>query len=174
MNPWKAQSWIEFYSNNEHIRIGLRMHYDRHINNFLKCILVHYVNWIRKNYQFPIRINVYIKNRSQIKALDSSSVSATFFGPFDRLQEPYIKVAVGDFNDWIKETDLFQAVCSVLSSLAHEFTHYYQWVNNFNLTEVQEERQANYFSRKIVYLYLDSCGYDYLENLQQSHLGNLI
>ena len=162
MNPWKSKKWVEFYSNKQVLKNGLRLHFYGDINKNLKVVFKDFAKWLRKEFEFPVRVNVYIKSDCFIKAKDGDLVSATFWGPFNRMNEPYIKIAAGDYCESVRNNDEFNAVCSTVSSLAHELTHYYQWLNDMCLSEVQEERQAVYYSKKIVYMYLDERGYDLL------------
>ena len=165
MNPWKCKEWQEFYCDKLFIRSSLRMPYCKEIDGKLKLFFNDFSKWLRKNYIFPIRVNVYLKSTCYIRAVDGENVSATFWGPFDRTAEPYIKIAAGDYNKLKTRYDEFNALCSSIASLAHELTHYFQWINDWDLTPEQEERQAEYYAEKIVYAYLDECGYDYLDSL---------
>lgn len=38
----------------------------------------------------------------------------------------------------------------IFGNIAHELTHYYQWINGLQYTEVGEERQAKRYATKIV------------------------
>ncbi|MGN0585733.1 MAG: hypothetical protein ACI4JF_00485 [Oscillospiraceae bacterium] len=105
---------------------------------------------------------MYIKNEYYIKAKDGDFVSATFWEPFDITSEPYIKIAAGDYDTLVQDSGKFGAVCSTIASLAHELTHYFQWLNDVCLPDAQAERQAVYYSKKMVYMYLDERGYDLL------------
>lgn len=165
MNPWTNKCWTNFYQYETTLRSGLRLRFYGGVCCNVKSFLCDFAKWLRCKYEFPIRINVYIKNTLYIKAKDGDKVSATFFGPFDRTEEPYAKIAVGDYGIISEQYDIFSALCSIAASLAHELTHYFQWLNDVRLTQKQEERQARYYSRKIVYMYLDECGYDFLELL---------
>ena len=165
MNPWENNKWMQLYAEENIFRNGLRLHYDKGINDTLKLFFKSFISWLRHNYNFPVRINIYIKNKYNIKAKDGELVSATFFGPYNKLEEPYIKISVGDYYDIANSKDVYCALCSEIASAAHELTHYYQWLNNMDLSEKQEERQAEYYSKKIVYDYLYECGYDYLDSL---------
>ena len=42
------------------------------------------------------------------------------------------------------------ALASILLSLAHELTHYYQWINNIQLTPTGRERQATKYANYII------------------------
>lgn len=170
MDPWKCRHFHKFYDNNKPSQSGLRLHFQQGINSGLRSVFLDFGAWLRENYPFPVRVNVYIKNDPTIKAMDGEQVSATFFGPDDLLKHPYIKIAAGDFDSIAKsrkEYGEFNAVCSTISSLAHELTHYYQWVNDIDSyqTDRQSERQARYYQEKIVYAYLDDRGYDFMESI---------
>lgn len=168
INPWNSKKWVEFYSTAPAARGALRMHYCKEVDNKLKLGFDDFSKWLRNKYVFPMRVNVYVKNSFYIKAKDGENVSATFFGPFDRLAEPYIKIAAGDYYDLVEKYNEFNALCDNIASLAHELTHYYQWLNDVALSEAQEERQAKYYSIKVVRSYLNERGYDFLEQLIES------
>ncbi|MDE6593032.1 MAG: hypothetical protein K2K57_08215 [Oscillospiraceae bacterium] len=163
MNPWTAKNHTDFYLCSQPARGGLQLHFYGGVCPAARAFLCDFAKWLRKKFEFPVRINVYIKNTLYIKARDGECVSATFFGPFDKTAEPYAKIAVGDYSLITEEYNVFSALCSIAASLAHELTHYYQWLNGLNLSEKQEERQARYYSEKTVYKYLDEQGYDFLE-----------
>ena len=44
---------------------------------------------------------------------------------------------------------------AILHSVAHELTHYFQWVNGLELTAIGEERQAAYYADIIIDEYMD-------------------
>jgi len=69
-------------------------------------------------------------------------VSATFLGPFDRGEEPYIRVATGDYADLKKEFGRDNALAACLNSFAHEFVHYQQWVGTGEISERGVVRRA--------------------------------
>lgn len=162
MNPWKCTEWQDFYKERSALKTGLRLHFDKNVNRTVRSLFIDLAAWLRCSCSFPIRVNVYIKSSEAIKAADGDKVSATFFGPFDRLSEPYIRIATGDIEDLTHKAGIFSALCSEAASMIHELTHYYQWLNALELTEKQKERQALYYCEKIMYQYLDSRGYDFL------------
>lgn len=87
--------------------------------------------------------------------MDGEMVSATFFGPYDKMKEPYIRVSTGDFGEIKARNGRDNAVFAVLHSVAHELTHYFQWVNGLELTAIGEERQAAYYADIIIDEYMD-------------------
>ena len=74
----------------------------------------------------------------------------TFFEPFLSSDEPHIRIATGDYNELENEVGKDNALASILLSLAHELTHYYQWINNIQLTPVGRERQAARYANYII------------------------
>lgn len=161
LDPWKCKKRDAFYSDQQ-VRKGLRLHFCKEADDTLRTVLIDFAQWLRKN-DFPIRVNVYFKKTEHIRASDGEYVSAVFFGPDDKLNEPYIRISVGDYKSLVSRYNEFQALCSNLASLAHELTHYYQWLNDMQLSQKQEERQAEYYAEKIVYSYLDERGYDLMD-----------
>ena len=82
--------------------------------------------------------------------------SATFFFPFDTNDEPYARVATGDYFELLEKRGKDNALASILSSIAHELTHYFQWINGINLTEMGAERQATAYARFILDEYAET------------------
>ena len=92
-----------------------------------------------------------------------------FFGPIDLHEEPYIRVAVGDYEDLLKEwfngdvqKTKDNALAAMLHSIAHELSHYFQWIKRHEewdgdgtYEEARDERQAVYYASEIVRDYAD-------------------
>ena len=90
-----------------------------------------------------------------------------FFGPIDLHEEPYIRIAVGDYEDLLRERfhgDIQEgkdnALAAILCSIAHELSHYFQWIKDQEAwCELEDhtkyERQAAYYAREIVRDYAD-------------------
>ena len=111
--------------------------------------------WLRTEYFFPIRIPIYFKQAARIKAMDGELVSATFFEPVNRQDEPYARIATGDYQQLKEKIGRDNALASILLSVAHELTHYFQWINDIRLTAIGEERQASRYARFILDEYAD-------------------
>ena len=143
MHIWTIKKWVkhlDYYASN--YRKGLRLRIDKDVDPEVKRACKEFCQWIRSEYYFPVRVPVYIKATKHIKALDGELVSATFFSPFDKKDEPYARVSAGDFQELSKEQGKDNALAAILGSVAHELTHYFQWINGVVLTEIGEERQA--------------------------------
>lgn len=94
------------------------------------------------------------------------------------MQEPYIKVATGDYEEnaerWGKEDALRANLCSI----AHELTHYYQWIKRHEEWASGErtdyfERQALYYAEKIVEDYEEETN-DFLQSGMDLYLLRFI
>ena len=154
MDIWKSEVWKDKYKDHN-VRKGLRLKFDRGIDEKLKTGFKEYCRWLRSEYTFPIRVPVYVKNFKKIKAMDGEYVFGTFLGPFNFLEEPYVRVAAGDFKESFEEMGE-QAVYQYLCTLTHELTHYFQWLNNSELTQIGKERQATITADRIVQRYVDA------------------
>lgn len=152
MNLWKCNNWKNIFYNKQ-IRSGARLKFDAEVDIEVRRSCKEFLCWLRRQYYFPIRIPIYIKSANKIKALDGDIVSATFFEPIDYSVEPYIRIAAGEYIDDCKIYGKDNAIAGILHSIAHELTHYYQWINGIKLTEKGYEQQAYYYSKLIVYEY---------------------
>ena len=131
-------------------RSGLRMRYDVEVNEDVRRSVSEFVFWLRKEYTFPKRVCVYVKADRRIKSMKGDMVCGTFFRPADRDREPYIRIATGDYVELLAKWDRDNALAAILSTLAHELTHYFQWLNDLDLTLIGEERQATCYARQIL------------------------
>lgn len=100
--------------------------------------------------------NVSFMAYDSIEATDGDYVSALFVEPFMGPEYPHIYIAVGDYDVQKKEAGQDNALGGILRSVAHELTHYYQWLNGIKLTETGYELQARYYADVIVGWYSTS------------------
>lgn len=157
MHLWTLTSWEKYYgSQTANNRRGLRLNFDKTVHPEVRRSLKEFCRWIRANYHFPIRVPVYVKSSPQIRAMDGEMVSGTFFGPWDHAVEPYIRLSTGDYEDLLTRRGQDNALAAILNCLAHELTHYYQWINDVKLTEIGEERQAKAYAGFIMDEYADT------------------
>lgn len=154
---WQLNKWRTFYSGLD-CRTGLRLRFDKGVDEELRQIILDFAKWVRREFDFPIRVVAYIKASEYIRAKDGEMVSATFFWLDDRTLEPYIRVAAGDYYKNAKKWGKEEAIAATLRSLAHELSHYYQWLNDLKLTPMGEERQANSYAYAIVEEYKEEIG----------------
>jgi hypothetical protein len=151
MHIWTIEKWIEYldYDNN-HYRTGLRLKFEKGIDAEVRRACKEFCKWIRTEYYFPVRIPVYVKKSKYIKAMDGDFVNGTFFKPFNKIEEPYARIATGFYHEDLLKRGKDNSLASVLLTIAHELTHYFQWINNIQLTEIGEERQATRYARLIL------------------------
>jgi len=152
MDIWTSERWKLYYSVREH-RSGLYVDYEKTVDPNVKRAISEFVKWLRSEYVFPKRVRVYVKAKEFIKARDGDMVYGTAFLPFNRDDEPYIRIATGDYPHLVRKNGVDNALAANLSTLAHELTHYFQWLNDVHLTPKGEERQASNHSNKILDLY---------------------
>lgn len=145
MNNWEA-----FLQNNISRRTGIRFRYNKTVPPDVKQSYTRFANWLRAQYYFPLRVVVYVKGEKTIRAKDGENVVGTFFEPYSPMDEPYIRIATGDYDEMARALGKDNALASILLSLAHELTHYYQWINNIQLTPIGRERQATIYANYIV------------------------
>ena len=152
MHIWKMTYWRMFYDN-KNVRSGLRLRCDSTLDSEVKRACKEFCAWLRTNYTFPIRVNIYLKDVDKVRALDGELVYGTCLHPYDRYKEPYIKIAAGDYKDLLLKTGRDNALAEYLFQMVHELTHYFQWVNLLPLTGEVEENQAERYSTMIVHEY---------------------
>ncbi len=149
MHIWTINNWEKFLNGHDNRR-GLRFRYDSNVNSEVKNACKCFAEWLRSEYVFPLRVQVYIKDKIRIQTMDGDNVVGSFFEPFDYSVEPYIRIATGDYDDLKISIGRDNALATILVSIAHELTHYFQWINNLQLTSIGRERQATQYSHFIV------------------------
>lgn len=154
MHIWYLDNWKKYIKYNDiTIKKGLRMHIEKEVDASVHIFCLEFAKWLRKEFEFPLRVNVYVKHDYRIKARDGDMVIGTFWRPADYNSYPYIRLATGDYHELIEERGDENAMWAILGSFAHELTHYYQHINNLQLTMVGEERQANAYINRILSAY---------------------
>lgn len=150
MNIWNKTAWKVFYGD-EIKRRGLRVRFDSGVDDEVKRACKDFISWLRLRYVFPKRIRLYIKRDRRIKCKYSQEIACgVFFRPADRNIEPYIKIATGDYIELVQKYGVDNALAKILWSIAHELTHYFQWLNDLDLTFIGEERQATNYANIIL------------------------
>jgi hypothetical protein len=117
-------------------RTGFRIRSEQGVHPEVRRACIEFAKWLRKEFEFPKRVVVYLKKDYQIKnRFTKELVSATFFAPFDKSEEPYIRIATGDYMELLVENGQDGALAAILGSIAHELGHYYQWIDDLELDE---------------------------------------
>ena len=89
-----------------------------------------------------MRVPVYLHPTPTITTFDGRVVSASFFAPFDRNVEPYIRIATGDYRELKRKRGRDNALASYIISLGHEVAHYRQWQATGDIWERGVVREA--------------------------------
>ena len=160
MNIWESEHWKKYIDlSTGKYRSGLRLRFDAEVHPDVRVGCKDFAKWLRKYYFFPVRVVVYIKGRRWIKAQDGDLVYGTFLRPEGVYFEPYARIATGDYEELTEKIGKENALAAINSTIAHELTHYFQWLNDAKLTFIGEERQATNYARFIIEAYEASRGY---------------
>jgi hypothetical protein len=122
-------------------RKGIRIRGNRG-NPVVRRALISFCRWLRTEYDFPLRVPVYLFPSEHIVTQDGNKVSASFFAPYKRDVEPYIRIATGDYFSLLKERGRDNALAAFICSLAHEVIHYHQWIETGKVWERGVNRKA--------------------------------
>ena len=101
----------------------------------VKDALIKFTKWLRHEYEFPIRVPVYLRPENELTNMYGKKCSASFFAPWDLNVEPYIRIATGDYDSEKRKRGRDNALAGYLASLAHEVIHYQQWIKDNNPKE---------------------------------------
>ena len=156
MNIWLSEEWRSNTALVDFHKEGLRCYFDSRCSFEVKKSCKRFSRWLRNNFHFPVKVLISFMAYDSIEATDGDYVSALFVEPFMGPEYPHIYIAVGDYDVQKKEAGQDNALGGILRSVAHELTHYYQWLNGIKLTETGYERQARYYADVIVGWYSTS------------------
>ncbi len=67
--------------------------------------------------------------------IHGGAASASFFAPWSRKDEPYIRIATGDYRALKRECGRDDALAPFINSLWHEIVHYRQWIETGEIWE---------------------------------------
>lgn len=150
MNIWQS---FEKKNCSDFANQTISFHFEKGIDNELKKLYLSFSKWLRKNYIFPININIYILNCEKV-CLRNGQMSYGSFRWYPN-KTPIIKIPSAVEKDLLNKYTPKDIYEQILSSLVHELTHYYQWALNLNQTNSTSERQANYYRYRIIEKYFN-------------------
>lgn len=162
MGLWNRHK-TEKYPNNK--TGGLSLFFEKGIEADLRREYIHLVRWLRKRYVFPVHINIYILNQEKVKLL-SGVLSYGSFRWFPK-RNPRIKIPSLINYDSYDNCTKGEIYDNVLSSLIHELTHYYQWIEKLEQDDYASENQADYYRYKILDKYYKETNRNLRENIYQ-------
>ena len=138
-------------------RCGLRLRFDKEVDSEVRRACKEFAVFLRREYFFPIRVVIYVKARERIVAMDGDKCCGIFWCmPDDYTIEPYIRLAAGDYEKLCKKWGKDSALTSILLCMAHELTHYFQWINSIKLTPIGKERQATNYADYVLEDYAET------------------
>lgn len=154
---WTCADWNMYVAPN--CRAGIRLRIDPGTDPEVRRACKEFVQWMRSYYIFPMRVPIYLKNREYVVSRSGEQCSAIFFEPFEKNVEPYIRISVGDYPMLLENWGKDNALAAILHSIAHELTHYFQWLKAENTGETRQkarEKQARYYADMILIDYAET------------------
>ena len=151
---WECDDWSRYLDLS--CRHGLRLRFDAGVDPEVHRACLEFGAWLRREYEFPMRVPIYFKNKKYLISATGERASATFWGAFDKTLEPHIRIAVDDYEDILESFGKDNALAAILGSMAHELSHYFQWIKDFDIMDAKMERQAKYYSDVIVWDYAET------------------
>jgi hypothetical protein len=104
--------------------------------------LIRYAAWLRRHYRFPVRVPVYLLPGEQFVTSEGNVAEMSFFAPTNRSQEPYIRIATGDFQSLKRQKGRDNALAAFIAWLNHQIVHYWQWIETGSTSERGVESRA--------------------------------
>lgn len=145
MNLWQR---FERDRNGDTPTKGVSLHFEKGIEPEFRKLCIQFVRWLRKNYCFPVHVHIYIKDCEKIRLLNGQMAYGGF--RYFEHRPPYIRIPARVEAHLREEYEDLDIYYSILSSLVHELTHYYQWVADLDQSKAVSERQANFYRYRII------------------------
>lgn len=157
MHIWTIEKWRtqippeEVVSNSK-----ISMYFDKSVDKDLAKACRFFVRWVKKEYYFPLPMRIYFKDTRKLVKMDNTTAVGTFYEPPNFSESSIIRIAVGDYAELLDSIGRDNAIATILVVIAHEMTHYFQWINGLKLTDMGRERQATQYSHYILNEYSDT------------------
>ena len=84
MNPWKSKKHKNIYKD-VNVRKGISLRFEKEVHEDVKNLFKRFTDWLRANYDFPIRVTIYVK-ASETITLQNGCIAWGSFRYFDTLQ----------------------------------------------------------------------------------------
>ncbi len=137
---------IQFYSDSAK-KSNLLLHFASAIDHDAKKSICRFIHYLRKEFFFPIRCNIYFCNQEKFHSSKGGYCYGIFYSNEESKGRIYPQIYIP------ANMDLY----SVYHSLSHELTHYFQW---YFLEENRSDRslevQASKYATRILE---DYCNY---------------
>lgn len=155
MNPWEMEKWRGKHISNE-TRKGVYMRSDAGVDEDVRGACKRFLQWMRRNYEFPVRVVIYLKKYERIRASDGDLCTGIFYEPLDEWMKPYAYIATGDYQETLQSRGRDNALAGILFTIAHELTHYQQWLNQLSMTQRGKEWQATFYANRMLDEYAET------------------
>jgi hypothetical protein len=122
---------------------GLRI-IGRHGHHEVRQCLIRFAKWLRKEYEFPVRLNVYIfPDRFITAKLDGDDKClGTIWFPVSHEEYPYIRISTGDYEERKKREGRDNALAGDIHMLCRMIIKYWQWIDTNDFWEKGVSRKA--------------------------------
>lgn len=127
----------------ESTRTGIRIKGSRG-HPVVRAAFIRFARWLRTQHSFPVRVPVYLFPSECIITMHGDRVTASFFAPWQRNVEPFIRVATGDYLALRRQVGRDNALAAFLTSFSHEVVHYQQWIATGGISERGVVRRAGH------------------------------
>lgn len=138
---------LAFYSDSAP-KSNLALHFAPAINRDSKQRICNFVRYLRNEFYFPIRCNVYFSNRENFRSSKGGYCYGIFYYNSDTSKLIYPQIYIPAHME----------LYSIYSSLCHELTHYYQWYFwEDNKSNRSLEVQASKYAACVLKYYCNYC-----------------
>ena len=148
MNPWKCKKWKKTHSRKK-LKYGIAIFSEDSVPQYIRNEFSQFNNWLINQFDFPTQIRLMLINTEKVQMKNGNWTYGIF--KYSSSRYPIIKMPVASGERvWDIE--------DILGSYVHELTHYFQWLNQYEQTDEESERQANYHRYRIIRNYYKDIG----------------
>ena len=117
---WTSNNWNEYIC--EKSRPGIRLKFDKNVDAEVKRACKQYVNWLRTQYYFPIRVPIYLKSSCEIKSCAGITHELTHYFQWIKHHDEWC-YADDVLNNYYERQALYYANVIVYSDYANIVDH---------------------------------------------------
>lgn len=153
MISWIDKAYKDCYADSAKAS-GIRCKFHQYENDFDEATvegIKAFIDFLRKNYYFPVRLNILFCNTTGFRHhADKHIYFGAFYSMDDERRKVYPRISIAAK---VSERNSLE---DVLFSLAHEITHYYQWVfeEENQRTSRSLEIEANRWAAHVINTYV--------------------
>ena len=128
---------------NETFKSGIELFFNKKIDSGLKKSCKRFIKWLKTKYYFPILVEIHFKTTDRVEAENGEKLYGLFFGPYDKEYQSYIRIATGEYKDDCANKGRDNARVYILHTIAHELSHYFQWIQYGWKDKKKDEKEAS-------------------------------